>query len=120
VGEARVRIRRNPDTFVGVDLAYISADLAARTPRDARFVDGVPVLAIEIISPSDTQEGVLEKVGDYLEAGVALVWVVEPVYGTVTVYRPGTAPELFNETQEITADPYLPGFRAAVAEFFAT
>jgi Uma2 family endonuclease len=119
-GEARIRIRRNPDTFVGIDLAYISPDLTSRTPRGARFVDGPPVLAVEILSPSDTQQDILEKVGDYLDAGVALVWVVEPIYGTITVYRVGAKPKLFNEDQEITAEHHLPGFRAPVAEVFAT
>src|SRR5947209_16332866 len=34
-GDMRVRIRSNPDTFVGVDLIYISPELQARTAKDA-------------------------------------------------------------------------------------
>jgi Uma2 family endonuclease len=119
-GDIRVRIRRDPDTFVGVDLAYISADLAAQTANDATFVDGVPVLAIEILSPSDTIEGVAEKVHAYLEAGVLLVWEVSPFYREVTVHRPGMPPEFFNVTHDLTAEPHLPGFLVPVAEVFAT
>jgi Uma2 family endonuclease len=119
-GEARVRIRRNPDTFVGIDLVDISADLAARTPHGARFVDGIPVLVVEILSPSDRHEEVAEKVREYLDVGVPLVWVVDPEFGTILVHRPGAEPELFNKRQEITAEPHLPGFRVPVVDVFAT
>lgn len=119
-GDARVRIRRAPDTYFGIDLAYISADLAARTAKDARFIDGPPVLAVEILSPNDTAEDMADKVREYLDAGVALVWEVSPFYETVIVHRPDARPALFNDQQELTAEPHLPGFRVPVAEIFAT
>jgi Uma2 family endonuclease len=118
VGEARVRIRHDPDTIVGIDLAYISGDLAGRTDPLASFIDGPPVLAVEILSPSDVQEDINAKVLDYLDAGVLLVWVVDPVFRTVMVYRPDTEPELFNNRQDLTAEPHLPGFRVPVAKIF--
>jgi Uma2 family endonuclease len=117
-GDVRVRICRDPDTFVGIDLAYIAADLAAQTAKDAKFIDGVPILAIEILSPSDTVEEIAEKILAYLKAGVPLVWEVNPVFESVTVHRPGMPPELFNVTQDLTAEPHLPGFRVPVAEIF--
>jgi Uma2 family endonuclease len=118
-GEAGFRIRRDPDTGVGIDLAYISAELSAATPEEAVYVDGVPVLAVEILSPSDTQEEILEKVREYLAVGVAQVWLVEPVFRTVTVYRAGMEPQLFNSQNELTGDPELPGFRVRVADIFS-
>lgn len=118
-GEAAFRIRRNPDTTVGIDVTYISAELAAATPENARWVDGVPVLAVEILSPSDTQQRITDKLREYLDAGVPLVWVIEPVFRTVTVYRPDREPELFNATQELSGEPRLPGFRVPVAEVFS-
>jgi Uma2 family endonuclease len=118
VGEAGFRILKNPDTTVGIDVAYISPEMAAANPIDTPLIDGPPVLAVEILSPSDSQEGILEKVREYLDAGVKLVWVVEPVFKTVCVYRPDAPPELFNETEELSGEPHLPGFRAAVADLF--
>ena len=47
-----------------------------------------------------------------------IVWVVDPSFSTVTVYRPDAKPQLFNADQEITAEPHLPGLRFAVAELF--
>jgi Uma2 family endonuclease len=117
-GGAPVRLRRSPDTFVGADLAYLSPDHAARNDPGASFIEGPPTLVVEILSPSDTVEDVSEKVREYLAAGVALVWEVNPFHRTVTVYRPDAPPELFNERQDLTAEPHLPGFRAAVAAVF--
>src|SRR5215216_4534021 len=50
-GEAGFRIRRNPDTTVGVDLAYVDAQLAATTPQNAFLIDGPPLLVVEVLSP---------------------------------------------------------------------
>ena len=102
----------------GIDLAYVSAELAAATPEDVWLIDGAPTLAVEILSPSNTQEEVTEKVQEYLAVGVALVWVVDPVFRTVQVFRPDAEPELFNSRQELSGEPHLPGFRVAVARLF--
>jgi Uma2 family endonuclease len=117
-GEAGVRLRRNPDTTVGIDVVYISAETAALESDETTLVDGVPILAVEILSPSDTQEEIDEKTDAYLQAGVALVWVIDPHDQTVLVYRRGVAPELVNVSDELTAEPELPGFRVPVARLF--
>lgn len=117
-GEAGFRILRDPDTTVGIDVAYISAELAAATPDNARLVDGAPTVAVEILSPSNNWGSVVEKLRDYLAAGVPLVWILDPEFRTVTVYRPGAEPELFNARQELSGDPHLPGFRVEVARLF--
>jgi Uma2 family endonuclease len=117
-GEAGCRLRRNPDTTVGIDVVYIAADLAAQESEETSLIDGVPVLVVEILSPNDTQEQVHEKIDDYLEAGVALVWVIDPHDRTVRIYRPGAEPELANVRQELSGEPHLPGLRVAAAQLF--
>ncbi|MBY0526471.1 MAG: Uma2 family endonuclease [Gemmataceae bacterium] len=117
-GDAAFRLRPNPDTTVGIDLAYISPQLAAQTPDDTFLIDGAPVLAVEILSPSDQHEEIVNKVQGYLNRGVALVWVVDPDFRLVQVHRPGAVPETVNVLQELSGDPELPGFRVAVAEVF--
>jgi Uma2 family endonuclease len=117
-GEAGFRILQNPDTTVGIDVAYISAELAARTPQRARLIDGPPILAVEILSPSDMQEDITDKIGYYLKAHVPLVWVIETVFRTVSVYRPDTEPEMFNVRQELYGEPHMPGLHVAVSEIF--
>ncbi len=117
-GEAGFQLTHDPDTTVGIDVAYISAELSQSTPKDAFIIDGVPVLAVEILSPSDQQQHVLRKVKDLLEAGVPLVWLVETVFETITVYSPTARPRMLTIDDEITAEPHLPGLRIAVARVF--
>lgn len=119
VGEAGVRLPGDPDTTVGIDVAYISAATAAVNPDDERIVEGVPLLVVEVLSPSDKHEDVSEKIDAYLAAGVPHVWVVDPRFRTITVYRPDGEPRLFNVNDRIDAEPHLPGFRAAVRDVFA-
>jgi Uma2 family endonuclease len=117
-GDASFRLRRDPDTKVGIDVAYISADLAVTVSEGARFVDGIPILAVEILSPSDKQQTITKKVRAYLDTGVALVWVVEPVFRTITIYQPDAGPRLVNDGERLSAEPHLPGFEVAVADVF--
>jgi Uma2 family endonuclease len=117
-GEAGVRLRRDPDTTVGVDVVYVSAEVAARESEDTSLIDGVPILAVEILSPRDVEVDTNEKIDVYLRAGVRLVWVVDPHHRTVEIFRPGAEPEQVNVRQELSGDPELPGFRVPVAQLF--
>jgi Uma2 family endonuclease len=117
-GEAGVRLRRNPDTTVGIDVAYISPELAAQEPADTTLIDGVPVLMVEILSPSDTQEQIDEKIDGYLQCGVRLVWVIDPHDRTLLVYRAGAEPQLVNFLEELSGEPELPNFRVPAAQLF--
>lgn len=117
-GEAGVRLRRDPELTVGIHAVYIGQELASQTFAGTTIVDGVPVLAVEILSPSDKQDEVEEKIDDYLGAGVLQVWEVNPRRRTVTVYRPDREPEFFNVPQELVADPELPGFRVPLLALF--
>ncbi len=117
-GEAGFRLRRRPATRVGIDVAYISAERMAATSSDASMIEGPPTLAVEILSPSDTAGIVTSKIKAYLQAGVPLVWRVEPIFKFITVFRPDAAPQGFNIDNELTAEPHLPGFRVAVSEIF--
>jgi Uma2 family endonuclease len=72
-GEAGVRLCRSPDTTVGIDVVYVSAEVMAAQTAATRLIGGVPVLAVEVLPPNDTQDEINEKVDGYLEAGVRLV-----------------------------------------------
>jgi Uma2 family endonuclease len=81
------------------------------------FFDGPPILAIEILAPWDPHERMVEKAESFLEAG-SVVWIADPDFRTITVHRPGEAPVMFNDRQELDGDPYLPGFRTLVRKLF--
>ena len=77
-----------------------------------------PDMAAEVISPNDSYVDVEEKVHEYLEAGVRLVWVINPQLRTVRVHRAdGTITDL-GDNDELTGEDVIPGFRVAVRDVF--
>ena len=118
VGEAGVILRHDPDTTVGIDVTYISAEVIVRQTENSTLIDGVPTLVVEILSPSDTVEDINEKIDAYLAARVAIIWIIDPYRRTITLHQPDSEPELFNIRDELSALPHLPGFRIPVARFF--
>lgn len=118
-GDMRILIQRDPDTFVGADIAYITPEEAARTPETVLYLEEPPAVVVEVLSPSDTVERIDEKLRDYLAAGVPLILHVNPFNKTVLAYRPDQPPQFFHSGQILTAEPQLPGFRVAVSDLFA-
>jgi Uma2 family endonuclease len=117
-GDVTFKLRPDRTTMVGIDVAYIAADLRAKTPKGRRLIEGIPILAVEILSPSDVHADVSEKIQEYLDVGVKLVWIVDPDFETVAAYTQHEEPRLFNRDQELIAEPHLPGFRVRVVELF--
>jgi Uma2 family endonuclease len=76
-------------------------------------------LAVEILSPSDTIDQINERIDDYLGAGVALVWVIDPHRRTIEIIQGGQEPELVNVRQDLTGEPHLTGFRVPAAKLFS-
>jgi Uma2 family endonuclease len=117
--ETGFKLKSNPDTVRGADIAFVAASRIPASGRPVGFWPGAPDLAVEVLSPSDTVEEAEEKVNDYLDAGCRMVWVVSPRLRTVTTYRPGQAPAIVGEKQELDGQDVVPGFGCKVAEIFA-
>jgi Uma2 family endonuclease len=77
-----------------------------------------PDLAVEVVSPNDLYSDVDEKVQEYLEAGVPLVWVVSPETRSVLAYRADGSSSRLREQEELRGEDVLPGFRCQVSEIF--
>ena len=72
-----------------------------------------------LLSPSDRMVDAMSKVTMYLQAGVPLVWLIDPSARTVTVFRPDAALKLLGEDDILDGNDVLPGFSVPVAEIFA-
>jgi Uma2 family endonuclease len=117
-GEVGIYTRRDPDTVRGADILFISHERLARaTPGD--FLDVAPELVVEILSPSDRWSEVKKKLREYLEAGVAVVLVVDPEEHSVSVYRSLTDIHELTADDVLTVEDVLPGFSVPVAHLFA-
>lgn len=116
-GEAGFRLGGAKKSLVGIDVAVVSPELLAATPPDQAIFNGPPLVAIEILSSSDTLNRIAEKVELYLECGVT-TWVVNPAFRTISVHRPDQAVNTYNQDDELVGDPELPGFRLKLRELF--
>lgn len=77
-----------------------------------------PDLVVEVISPNEFYSDVEEKVREYLSAGVRLVWVVNPPTRSIRVHRPGNSITDLGESDELSGEDVIPGFKCVVAELF--
>lgn len=111
-------LARDPDTLLAPDLAFIAE---ARVPRPLpkSWMQTVPDLIVEVVSPSDRIGDVTDKVGKWLAAGVRLVWIIYPAWRSVQVHRPGCEVRLLSESAVLEGDDVVPGFRMQVRELFA-
>lgn len=117
-GEVGTILRRDPDTVVDIDIAYFDAEVIAQQSDVTTMIEGAPVLAVEILSPSDKQEDIHGKIDDYREAQVPVIWIVDPHFRTVTVHSRDNLPRLFSGEQIITVEPFLPGLHICAREIF--
>jgi len=99
------------------DVAFVRAERLV-DQDESGFFHLAPDLAVEVRSPTDRLPDVLAKVAMELEAGVALVWLVDPPARTVAVYTVGQAVRVLGEGHALEGRDVLPGFRVEVAEIF--
>jgi len=77
-----------------------------------------PDLAVEVVSPNDLFSEVRIKVEEYLDAGVRLVWVVDPDTRIVEVHQSDRTVVILRAGDELAGGEVLPGFRCRVEDLF--
>ena len=111
------RIRSDPDTVRAPDLAFVHRDRTALiAPRG--YAALAPDFVAEVLSPDDRPGEVLIKVGEWLDAGVILVWVIDPDGRTAAVYRADGSVAIVASDAELDGEGVLPGFSCALSELF--
>src|SRR5919109_5489861 len=97
---------RNPDTVRAPDIAFVRRE---RIPGETGgFPHMAPDLAGEVLSPDDRPGETLAKVGDWLEAGTQLVWVIDPERRVARVYRQDGTEALLPQTHALQGEDVLP------------
>jgi len=119
-GEAGFLLRNEPGSIVGIDVAVARKDQPKYAHKNRVILQGHPLLAAEILSPSDRQREIEAKIDEYLAVGVPLVWILDPHFRTVTIHRPGLPPKMLTEQDEISGDDVLPELRISVRQIFET
>jgi Uma2 family endonuclease len=102
------------------DVAFIRWERLPKpgTPKPPIY-SAVPDLAAEILSKSNTKAEMDRKLEDYFEAGVRLVWYIDPETRTAKAY---TAPVKWTDVganSSLEGGRVLPGFELPLANLFA-
>jgi Uma2 family endonuclease len=103
------------------DLAFVTSErwpFLAPPTDDPPELPIVPNLAVEVISPTNIADEVDEKVVEYFNAGVELVWVIYPLRRRIYVYESAAQIRILTEKDELDGSKVLPGFRLKVADLF--
>jgi len=105
--EVRVQVKpsrfRVPDICIAVDHS------------DDPILTKPPFLCIEVLSPEDRMSRIEARIKDYLEMGVAYVWVLDPQTKQAYV---ATAPEGLREVKTGVLTTANPAFEIPLAEVF--
>ncbi len=111
---------RHPDGTESVrapDLAFIRADrLPSEEPQE--FWDIAPDLVVEVLSPGDRDHEVMAKTRMWLDAGVRLVWIVDPTRRTIAVHRANGTTQLLTQRDTLSGEDILPGFELPLSQVF--
>jgi Uma2 family endonuclease len=107
--ETGFKLESNPDTVRACDVAFLSREHVP-DPLPTGYATLAPDLVVEVLSPRDRPGAVLAKVGDWLDAGAQLVWVVDPVARRGRVYRADGSEVQLAEGDALEGETVLPGF----------
>jgi len=101
------------------DAAFVRADRAPQGEARKSFPRLAPDLVVEVLSPSDRTSEVVAKLEMYQEAGVPLIWLVDPDKETVTIIAACQPTRVVKPGDALDGGEVLPDFTVPVAEIFA-
>ncbi len=101
------------------DLSFISWDkLPDQMLPEEPVPDLVPDLAVEVLSEGNTVAEMKRKVGEYFEAGVRLVWLIDVKKRSARAYTAPHRSVPIREDRSLDGGDVLPGFSVPLADLF--
>jgi Uma2 family endonuclease len=116
VVETGVITARDPDSVRGPDVSYWSFERLPLELVPQGYPELAPDVSAEVLSPNNRMAKIRQKMQEYFQRGVRMVWVVDPEDRTVTVYRSMDEGRLLHENATLTCEDVLPGFSCRVAD----
>jgi Uma2 family endonuclease len=102
------------------DVSFIATErLPGGKPPRQSIPRLIPNLAVEVLSASNTDREMDQKLEEYFDAGVQLVWHVDPRARTIEVFTAADTSVLYVSGQTLTGAPVLPRFRLRLDDLFA-
>ena len=112
-------IRLNPGQVRIPDVSFFSGGrLPGGVVPKEPIPDLAPDLAIEVLSDSNTKAEMLRKRRDYFDAGVLLVWEVDPATRTVQIFEAPEQSTTLAIDDTLDGGAVLPGFVLPLRQLF--
>jgi Uma2 family endonuclease len=113
-----------PDSWIELAPGVVRAPDVAYIPRDRiRILDpkhtlkAIPALVVEVLSAYNTAREMSRKIQQYRDAGVELIWVVDPDKCEVDVYS-SLPLKTLRQGDILKDDKILPGFSLPLSVIF--
>ena len=117
---ADAMLRLAPGLVRMPDVSFVSWDRIPSGQFPDEPISGIaPDLAVEVLSAGNTKREMERKVGEYFEAGVRLVWLIDPKARTVDAYTSPNESRRLRNGQTLGGEPVLPGFTLPLRQLFA-
>ncbi|MBZ0298063.1 MAG: Uma2 family endonuclease [Anaerolineae bacterium] len=109
----RITLSRIPD------VSFIRKDNIPEFDFNRPF-PGAPDFAVEVVSPSESEQETLAKIRDYFAHGTEEAWVVYPNIREIHVYRHDDPKHIrvYDAQDILTTDSLFPGLRIQVSDCF--
>lgn len=94
------------------DVSWIRYERWNALPKEKRkkFAKIAPDFVIELRSETDKIKDLQKKMGEYIENGVQLGWLIDPQNKRVYIYRPNVELKILENPKEVSGEPLLKGF----------
>jgi Uma2 family endonuclease len=109
---------RTPLHYRRPDVAFVQRDHVTADVAASGMMTIPPDLVVEVISPNDLGEDIGDKIAEYVEAGVPLIWVAYTRQRAIQVIRADRSGQWFRPGDTITGEDVLPGFEHRVGDLF--
>jgi len=116
-GEVGIYTGRDPDTVRAADALFITHERYGRRGPGA-FLDVVPELVVEILSPEDRAGQVMTKIRECLSIGVDRVWLIDGRRRQIRIYRSPEQAETLEIGDTLHDEEILPGFSLPLSDLF--
>lgn len=112
-------ITREPATVLGPDVAVYLGRAGSPLDEPEGYLDTLPDVVVEIVSPGDSASEVDDKTHLYLDAGVRMVIAVWPKRRAVTVAMPDGITRDYAADDVVDLSPVVPELTIPVGAIFS-
>jgi Uma2 family endonuclease len=112
--DSGVITERDPDTVRGADIAYYSYSRLPKGTLPTGYGPEVPELVVEVRSATDRWREILDKVSEYLNAGVLVVVVLDTGPQVAQIFSADDPPRTLTSEDELVVPGILDDFRVRV------